>query len=97
MNVNVQSIKFDADRKLIEFIERKVSKLERFFEGIVGADVYLRVENHPVENKKVEIRLKVPMHDVFAERVSKTFEESVDLCIDALKSQLTRVKEKLRP
>jgi putative sigma-54 modulation protein len=96
MNVNVQSIKFDADKKLIEFIEKKISKLEKFFDGIVGADVYLRLDNQPIENKKVEIRLKIPGYDVFAEREAKSFEESTDLCIDALKTQLTKAKEKLR-
>jgi putative sigma-54 modulation protein len=96
MNLNVQSIKFDADKKLIEFIEKKISKLEKFFEGIVGADVYLRLNSQPIENKKVEIRLKIPGYDIFAERESKSFEESTDLCIDALKIQLTKVKEKMR-
>jgi putative sigma-54 modulation protein len=96
MNLNVQSIKFDADKKLIEFIEKKVSKLEKFFEGIVGANVYLRLNSQPIENKKVEIRLKVPGNDIFAERESKSFEEATDLCIDALKSQLTKAKEKMR-
>jgi putative sigma-54 modulation protein len=96
MNVNVQSIKFDADKGLIEFIEKKISKLEKFFDGIVGADVYLRLDSQPIENKKVEIRLKIPGYDVFAERESKSFEESTDLCIDALKSQLTKAKEKIR-
>ncbi|MDR1895810.1 MAG: ribosome-associated translation inhibitor RaiA [Prevotellaceae bacterium] len=96
MKVNVQSIKFDADKKLIEFIEKKLSKLEKFFDGIVGADVYLRLNDQPIENKKVEIRLRIPGYDAFAERESKSFEESTDLCIDALKTQLTKAKEKLR-
>lgn len=96
MNVNVQSIKFDADKKLIEFIEKKISKLEKFFDGIVDAEVYLRIDNQPTDNKKVEIRLTIPGHDVFAERMSKTFEESTDLCIDAIKHQLDKAKEKLR-
>jgi len=94
MNVNVQSIKFDADKKLIDFIDKKLSKLEKFFDEIVGADVYLKVDNQPLDNKKVEIRLQIPGHDVFAEKVSKSFEESTDLCIDALKIQLNKVKEK---
>jgi putative sigma-54 modulation protein len=96
MNLNVQSIRFDADRKLIEFIEKKISKLEKFFEGIVGADVYLRLNSQPVENKKVEVRLKIPGYDIFAERESRSFEEATDLCIDALKAQLTKAKEKMR-
>ncbi|MDR2382328.1 MAG: ribosome-associated translation inhibitor RaiA [Prevotellaceae bacterium] len=96
MNLNVQSIRFDADKKLIEFIEKKISKLEKFFEGIVGADVYLRLNSQPIENKKVEVRLKIPGYDIFAERESRSFEEATDLCIDALKAQLTKAKEKMR-
>jgi len=96
MNVNVQSIKFDADKKLIDFIEKKVIKLEKFFDGIVGAEVYLRLDNQPIDNKKVEIRLEIPGNDVFAERTSKSFEESTDLCVDALKTQLNKAKDKLK-
>jgi putative sigma-54 modulation protein len=96
MNLNVQSIRFDADKKLIEFIEKKIPKLEKFFEGILGADVYLRLNSQPIENKKVEVRLKIPGYDIFAEREAKTFEEATDLCIDALKAQLTKAKEKMR-
>ena len=96
MNVNVQSIKFDADKKLIEFIEKKASKLDKFFDGIIGTDVFLRLDNQSMDNKKVEIRLNIPGNDLFAERSSKTFEESVDLCVDALKIQLQKAKEKMR-
>jgi ribosomal subunit interface protein len=96
MNVNVQSIKFDADRRLIEFIEKKAAKLDKFFDGIIGADVFLRLDSQATNNKKVEIRLNIPGNDLFAERSSKTFEESVDLCIDALKTQLQKAKEKMR-
>jgi putative sigma-54 modulation protein len=97
MNLNVQSIRFDADKKLIEFLEKKIPKLEKYFEGIVGADVYLRLNSQPVENKKVEVRLKIPGYDfIFAEREAKSFEEATDLCIDALKAQLTKAKEKMR-
>ena len=97
MNVKIQSIKFDADKKLIDFIEKKMSKLDKFFDGIVNAEVFLRVENaQSDENKKAEIRLSIPGNDLFAERTCKTFEESVDLSIEALKSQIQRVKEKMR-
>ncbi|MDR2562464.1 MAG: ribosome-associated translation inhibitor RaiA [Prevotellaceae bacterium] len=96
MNVNVQSIKFDADKKLIDFVEKKASKLDKFFDGIIGTDVFLRLDNQSMDNKKVEIRLNIPGNDLFAERSSKSFEESVDLCVDALKIQLQKAKEKMR-
>lgn len=96
MNANIQSIKFDADKKLIEFIEKKLEKLDKFFDDIVSADVSLRVDNRPIDNKKVDIRINIPGTDLFAERSTKSFEESVDGCIDALKTQLQKAKEKMR-
>ncbi len=97
MNVKIQSIKFDADRKLLDYIEKKAAKLERFFDNIVEAEVFLKVENsQDMENKIVEFRLKVPGNDLFAVRKGKTFEEATDLCIDVLKVQVKKFKEKLR-
>ncbi|MDR0561049.1 MAG: ribosome-associated translation inhibitor RaiA [Prevotellaceae bacterium] len=99
MNVKVQSIKFDADKKLIDFIEKKISKLEKFFDGIIGAEVILRLDNHstdPTDNKKVEVLIKLPGKEAFAERVSKSFEEAVDHCADALKIQLSKAKGKIQ-
>lgn len=97
MNIKIQSIKFDADKKLTDFVEKKVSKLERYFDNIVDTEVFLRLQNsQELENKVAEIRIKVPGSDLFAQRQSKSFEESVDYCVDALKSQIQKHKDKLR-
>ena len=97
MNITIQSIKFDADKKLVDFIEKKIEKVEKFFDGIVGAEVFLRIENaQDSENKKADIRLSIPGSDLFAEKTCKTFEEAVDLCIEALKRQVVKAKEKMR-
>lgn len=97
MNVTIQSIKFNADKKLVDFIEKKIEKVEKFFDGIVGAEVFLRVEKtQDPENKKAEIRLSIPGNDLFAERTCKTFEEAVDQCIEVLKRQVVKAKEKMR-
>ncbi len=97
MNVNIQSIKFDADKKLVDFIEKKAEKLDKFFDGIVGVDVFLRLENtQDEENKKVEMRIALPGNDLYAEKLCKSFEEAADLCIEALKKQLAKAKEKMR-
>lgn len=97
MNIKIQSIKFDADKKLTDFVEKKVSKLERYFDNIVDAEVFLRLQNsQELDNKVAEIRLKVPGSDLFAQRQSKTFEEALDDCIDALKTQIQKHKDKLR-
>lgn len=97
MNVKIQSIKFDADKKLTDFIEKKVGKLERFFDNIIEVEVILKLHNsQDLENKVAEIRIKVPNNDLFAERKSKTFEDAVDSCVDALKVQVQKHKEKIR-
>lgn len=97
MNIKIQSIKFDADKKLTDFVDKKVNKLERYFDNIVDAEVFLRLQNsQELDNKVAEIRLKVPGSDLFAQRQSKTFEEAVDDCIDALKTQIQKHKDKLR-
>lgn len=97
MNVKIQSIKFDADKKLIDFTNAKLGKLERFYEAILGAEVFLKIENSQgVDNKVVEIKLLIPGNDLFVERKSKTFEEGIDDCIEVLKRQITKHKEKQR-
>ena len=96
MDVKIQSVKFDADKKLVDFIEGKMAKLERFAERAVAAEVILKVDkNHEDGNKVAMIKLLVPGEELVAERRSKAFEESVDEAIDALKRQLEKYTEKL--
>ena len=95
MKVNINAVSFDADKKLEQFVEQKVKKLERYYSDIVSTDVYLRLEKpHAVENKLVEIRLEIPGNDLFAKKQAQTFEEGVNQCVSALRSQLLKHKEK---
>lgn len=95
MNVKIQSVKFDADKRLIDFINVKMSKLERFTEDAVSAEVIMKLDkDHDKGNKVVTIKLAVPGDELIADSRSKTFEESVDESIDALKKQLERHKER---
>lgn len=97
MNIKIQSVHFDADKKLLDFITEKVTKLEKYYEEIVSAEVILRIENDSeMEGKFAEIRLEIPGNDSFAKKQSKSFEESIDDCVDALKRQLAKHKEKQR-
>jgi len=97
MDIKIHSIRFDADKKLIDFINNKVKKLIQFYDNIIGAEVFLRIEkDQGIENKLAEIRLDIPGNDIFAKKKTKTFEESIDNCIDAIKRQLTKAKEKQR-
>lgn len=97
MDIKIHSLRFDADKKLIDFVNQKVSKLSLFSEDIVTAEVSLRLDNDSVgENKISEIKLELPGGPLFAKRQSKSFEESTDGAIDALKKQITKHKEKKR-
>ena len=97
MNIRINAVRFDADIKLEQFVQKKVSKLERYFDDIINAEVFLKLENtSELENKVVEIKLDIPGGDLFARKQSKSFEESTDIVIDALKQQILKHKEKLR-
>lgn len=97
MKVTVQSVHFDADRKLIEFIEAKLEKLGLHYDKIIESEVTLKLENASNnENKVAEIRLHVPGNDLFAKRQCSSFEEAVDQSVDALRQQITKHKEKIR-
>lgn len=95
MQVKIQSVKFDADQKLVDFIQAKVDKMERFIERAIAADVILKIDkDHELGNKVATVKFDVPGADLVAERRSKSFEESIDLCLDAIKKQIEKLKEK---
>jgi putative sigma-54 modulation protein len=95
MQITVQSIHFDADVKLIEFVEEKTKKLGVFHPAIHKAEILLRLDkNEDQENKIAEIILKVPGTEFFAKKQCRTFEEAVDLTVEALKRQIEKNKEK---
>lgn len=97
MNIQIHSVKFNADKKLIDFVNLKVGKLKQYSEDIVSAEVFLRLDNdQDKENKITEIKLEYPKGPLFAKKQSKSFEESTDHVIDALKRQIKRQKEKLK-
>ncbi len=95
MEIKIQSVKFDADQKLIQFIETKVSKMDRFTDDITSADVILKLDKDlDAGNKVVNIILHITGNDAMAERKAKSFEEAVDQCLDAIRKQLEKHKEK---
>jgi putative sigma-54 modulation protein len=96
MKLQVHSIHFDADSKLVEFIQKKVDKLETFYDRVVEGEVFLRINNEGVENKTVEIRVKVPGNQLFAKEHAKSFEAATDLATEALRNQLKKFKEKMK-
>ena len=97
MEINIQSVHFTASQQLEAFIQKKVSKLEQFFDGILSANVSLKVvKPEAAQNKEAQIRLIVPGTDMFAGKTTDSFEKSVDESVQALEKQLAKFKEKIR-
>lgn len=97
MNVVIHPVHFDASQQLVDFIHRKVKKLETFFDRIIDAEIYLKLDNHQsVKDKVVEIKLHVPGKTLFVAETAKTFEESTDLAVDTISRQLKKQKDKMK-
>ena len=97
MTVRTESIQFKADGKLLSYIEKKMAKLEQFFDRIIDAEVKLRLENSgQVRDKVAEIKLQVPGTTLFVKHTNKTFEASIDEAADSLRRQLVKYKDKMR-
>ena len=97
MNITVQSIKFDADQKLVDFIKKKAAKLEQFLDNIIEGVCYLRLENVEDEaNKVVEIKINVPGNQLFAKAQAKSFEEATDVAVESIRRQINKHKTKTR-
>jgi putative sigma-54 modulation protein len=96
MNVNIQTVHFDADTKLVDFINKRLEKLNTFHDRIIKVDVYLKLDNivHTIKDKIAEIRVHVPRHNFFVKASSKSFEESFDSAVESLVSQIKRRKDR---
>jgi ribosomal subunit interface protein len=91
--INVKSLKFDADEKLLAFVEKKVGKVEKFFDNLGDIDVTLSLSPEP-ENKVVRLQTRFPGEDLVIERNAKTFEEAITEAADAMKEKIVRAKER---
>lgn len=97
MEVNLQSVNFNAEASLVEFVNKKIVKLEQVFDRIIAADIYLKVENTSAkENKIAEIKISVPGNEFIVKKQCPSFEEAADQSIEVLRRQLRNHKEKLR-
>jgi len=94
MEIKVQSIKFNADQKLLDFIDKKLGKLDKFYDEVSLMEVNLSLLADP-ENKNVKVRVIVPgAEDIIVERKGETFENAVTECSGVLKDLLVQAKEK---
>jgi putative sigma-54 modulation protein len=95
MNIQVQSIHFKADQKLVSYIETRLEKLNTFYDRIIGAEVFLKLENNEEKaNKIVQVKLQIPGNDIVVSDQRSTFEEAADHAYDVLKTKLSKIKEK---
>ena len=96
MNVQIQTVHFDADAKLIEHVNKKIEKLKTFHDHIIGVEVYLILDNvvHNIKDKVAEIKVHIPKHTFFVKHESKAFEESFDLALSAMANRIKKQKDK---
>ncbi len=97
MNINIQTVHFNADEKLVEFVNRKLEKLETFHDRITKVEVFLKLDNlvHSIKDKVVEIKIHIPKQDCFVKSTSKTFETSFENAFDSVVNQLKKKKERI--
>jgi putative sigma-54 modulation protein len=97
MKVNIHAVNFTVDGKLVDFIQERMDKLEKFYDKIVTSDVFLKVEKtSEKENKIVEVKIHVPGDDFMVKKQCKTFEEAVEMSAESLERVLVKRKEKIR-
>src|SRR5688500_18942325 len=96
MNVNIQSVHFEADSKLIEYVKRKLAKLSNHNDRLIQVNMYLKLDNvvHTIKDKIAKIRFHIPRHDFFVKSTSKSFEESFDDALETMITQLKKHKER---
>lgn len=97
MKVFVQSVNFNADKKLVDFVEKKAMSLEKFHDKIMDAEVFLKVQKtSEKENKITELKINIPGSELIVKKETKTFEEGISTVADSMKRQLKKSKEKER-
>ena len=96
MKVNVNAVNFNIDRKLVDFIQERMDRLDKYYDKIVSSEVFLKVEKtSDKENKFAEIKIHVPGDDFIVKKQCKTFEEAVDMSAESLQRLLVKRKEKI--
>jgi putative sigma-54 modulation protein len=95
MKLQMQSIHFDADNKLLAFIQKKADKLETFYGSIIDGEVVMRLQKDETkENKIFEMKLRIPGSQLFVKEQAKSFEAATDMAIEAMSKQLKKIKGK---
>ncbi|WP_310377866.1 ribosome hibernation-promoting factor, HPF/YfiA family [Flavobacterium sp.] len=97
MKVNVHAVNFAVDKKLVEFVQVRMAKLEKYYDKVISSDIFLKVEKtSDKENKIVELKIIVPGDDFLVKKQCKTFEEAVELSAESIERLLIKRKEKIK-
>jgi len=96
MKAIYQATNFDADQKLRDFIQKKLDKLDNFYDKVIEAEVYMKLNNTGKLNKTIEVKVAIPGNDIIASKDAETFEKAMDLVFDVLKRQLRKEKERVK-
>ncbi|MEO1654734.1 MAG: ribosome-associated translation inhibitor RaiA [Bacteroidota bacterium] len=98
MRLQIHSIHFNADTKLLEFIEKKSEKLQTIYDRITHGEVFLKLEkgDHSRENKVVEIKLNIPGATLFSKHQHTSFEAATDQAVESLRRQIRKHKGKIQ-
>ncbi|HWJ91276.1 MAG TPA: HPF/RaiA family ribosome-associated protein [Flavisolibacter sp.] len=97
MNVNIQTVHFDADKKLVDYVNQRLEKLSQFHDRIINVDVFLKLDNvvHTIKDKIAEIRVQIPRSEFFVKSTSKSFEASFEEALESMVNQIKRKKQKM--
>ncbi len=97
MKVNVHAVNFTVDKKLVDFVQERMNRLEKYYDKVVSSDVFLKVEKtSDKENKIAEVKIHVPGDEFIVKKQCKTFEEAVEQSAESLERLLVKRKEKVK-
>lgn len=96
MEVRIQAIHFDISDRLSAFINKKAERLERRYPAISVVDVTLKVvKPETAMNKEAIVKVNIPSVDeMVATKTADTFEEAIDVCLEAIERQLEKHKDR---
>lgn len=97
MDIRIQSLHFNADSKLLNYIQEKIDRLVHFYDRIIAGEIILKLDkSSDLQNKVVHVKLHIPGNDIFVEEKGRSFEEATDIAVDVLARQIKKRKEKMR-
>ena len=95
LKYNVRGENIEVTSALREYVEKKISKLEKFFEDTSNSTAHVNMKVYSDTNAKVEVTIPLPYLVLRAEETSPDMYASVDLVTDKLERQIRKYKTKV--